>query len=204
MSKESPVQEPFAWENNASVVDEAGKRNKKKKRKKSLAGSLSLCLGLGGRRSGRDMLRRHAVDELERNGNKEGTSADRGLRHLEERERERREGSGVRSICREDALLCGSEAFGTHQQENTSLFPPNPTIRRSYLQSSPAILKHPEREEHLQAPIIISPAPIRPNCCSSRVMRGGDSSLRCCSIPLGNGGSCRNDDSGGSYVVGIL
>jgi hypothetical protein len=42
MSKESPVQEPFAWESNASVVDEAGNRNKKKKRKKSLAGSLSL------------------------------------------------------------------------------------------------------------------------------------------------------------------
>jgi hypothetical protein len=42
MSKGSPVQEPFAWENNACVVDEAGNRNKKKKRKKSLAGSLSL------------------------------------------------------------------------------------------------------------------------------------------------------------------
>jgi hypothetical protein len=42
MSKESPVQESFAWENNASVVDEAGNRNKKKKRKKSLAGSLCL------------------------------------------------------------------------------------------------------------------------------------------------------------------
>ncbi|CAK9267769.1 unnamed protein product [Sphagnum jensenii] len=42
MSKESPVQKPFACENNASVVDEAANRNKKKKRKKSLAGSLSL------------------------------------------------------------------------------------------------------------------------------------------------------------------
>jgi hypothetical protein len=71
MSKESPVQKPFVCENNASVVDEAANRNKKKKRKKSLAGSLSLCLGLRGRRSGRDMLRRYAVDELERNGNKE-------------------------------------------------------------------------------------------------------------------------------------
>jgi hypothetical protein len=68
MSKESPVQKPFVCENNASVVDEAANRNK---RKKSLAGSLSLCLGLRGRRSGRDMLRRHAIDELERNGNKE-------------------------------------------------------------------------------------------------------------------------------------
>jgi hypothetical protein len=73
MSKESPVQKPFVCENNASVVDEAANRNKKKKRKKSLAGSLSLSLflGLRGRRSGRDMLRRYAVDELERNGNKE-------------------------------------------------------------------------------------------------------------------------------------
>jgi hypothetical protein len=191
MSKESPVQKPFACENNASVVDEAANRNKKKKRKKSLAGSLSLSAWVSEEEEAAvtcfEGTRLMSWKETATRNERVPTAAYATWK----RERERKGSSGVRSICREDPLLCGSEAFGTHPQENTSLFPPNPTIRRSYLQSSPAILKHLEREDHLQAPIIISPAPTGPNCCSSRVMRGGDSSLRCCSIPLGNGGSCR-------------